>query len=68
MVRFYETVGQSHDDNDDVVELLYAVTYEEEGERKSFFVAVRALRTKLADGSAGWRILQTGGGVKPEGW
>ncbi len=68
MVRFYETVDQSHDDNDDVVELLYAVTYEEEGERKSFFVAVGALRTKLPDGSADWRILQTAGGAKPEGW
>ena len=55
MVRFYETVDQSHDDNDDVVELLYAVTYEEEGERKSFFVDVEALRMKLADGSADWR-------------
>jgi len=68
MVRFYETVDQSHDDNDDVVELLYAVTYEEEGERKSFFVDVQARRMKLADGSADWRILQTAGGAKPEGW
>jgi hypothetical protein len=68
-VRFYETAGQAHDDNNDVVELLYAVTYEgEEGERKSFFVDVSALRTKLADGSAGWRILQAGGGAKPDGW
>jgi len=68
VVRFYETAGQSHDDNNDLVELFYAVTYEEEGETKSFFVAVQALRMKLADDSAGWRIVQAGGGAKPPGW
>ncbi len=67
-VRFYETASQAHDGNDDLVELVYAVTYEEEGEKKSFFVGVQAYRTKLPDGSAGWRILQAGGGAKPEGW
>ena len=51
-----------------MVEQLYAVTYEEEGERKSFFVAVQMSRTKLADGTADWRIAQANGGVKPEGW
>jgi hypothetical protein len=68
MVRFYETAGQSHGGNDDVVESVFAVTYEDEGEKKSFFVNVQAYRTELADGSAGWRILNAGGGVKPEGW
>ena len=68
VVRFYETVSQWHGGNDDLVESLFAVTYEEGGEKKSFFVDVQAYRRKLADGSAGWRILQTKGGVKPEGW
>jgi hypothetical protein len=67
MVRFYETAGQSQDGDTDVVELVYAVTYEEEGERKSFFVGVQAMRMELADGSAGWRILQAGV-ARPEGW
>ena len=66
-VRFYETGNQAQDDNNDLVELLYAVTYEEEGEKKSFFVDIEALRTKLPDGSAEWRILQAGGGTKPGG-
>jgi hypothetical protein len=67
--RFYESTDQAHDDNNDLVSMLYAVTYEGgEGEKQSFFVNVQALRTKLADGSADWRILQTTGPVKPEGW
>jgi hypothetical protein len=67
-VRFYETANQGHGGNDDVVESVFAVTYEENGERKSFFVDIQAYRTELADGSAEWRILQAGGGVKPAGW
>ena len=65
VVRFYTVANQVHENNDDVVELVYAVTYEEEGEKKSFFVDIQTLRTKLADGSAGWQILQTAGGVRP---
>jgi hypothetical protein len=67
-VRFYETAGQQHDAESDYVELCYAVTYEEDGEKKTFFVVVPMLRTKLVDGQAGWRILQATGGVRPEGW
>jgi hypothetical protein len=68
VVRFYETVGQAHGDNEDAVGLIYAVTYEEEGEKKSFFVAVETQRTGLADGTAGWRMVQAKGGIRPEGW
>ncbi len=67
-VRFYDTAGQIRSDNDDQVEQLYAVTYEEDGERKSFFVAVRMSRPKLTGGKSGWRIVSAEGGVLPEGW
>lgn len=67
-VRFYQNAGQVHDNDNDQVEQLYAITYEEDNERKSFFVLVRMARRKLSNGNAGWRILQTEGGVKPEGW
>jgi hypothetical protein len=67
-VRFFDTVGQTRQDDDDVVDQLYAVTYEEEGERKSFFVAMQAVRHKLATGDAGWRIIRSEGGARPEGW
>jgi hypothetical protein len=66
-VRFYETADQTQDGNDDMVTELYAVTYEEEGEKKSFLVAVDLLRQKLATGEAGWCIRQTNGPVRPEG-
>ena len=68
-VRFYQTAGQAHGDADnDAVELLYAVSYDEGGERKSFFVGVDAARMKLATGGAGWRVTNASGGVRPEGW
>ena len=67
-VRFYQTSGQTRENNNDQVGLLYAVTYEEAGESKSFFVLVRLERRKLTSGEAGWRILGADGGVKPEGW
>jgi len=64
--RFYDTVAQSREDGNDQVELLYAVTFEEEGERKSFFVSILCERQRLADGTAQWRILNTAGGVRPQ--
>lgn len=69
-VRFYETAGQTHEnsDNSDTVTQVYAVTYEEEGEKKSFLVAVQMLRQKLPAGEAGWHILQANGPARPEGW
>lgn len=67
-VRFYQTVGHIRDNENDRVDQLYAVTYEEDNERKSFFVRVGAVRKKLPSGGAGWRILDAEGGVRPEGW
>ena len=65
-VRFYDTTAQGRDDTADHVEQLYAITYEEDGERKSFFVAVRMMREKDDDGKAGWRMLSAEGGVVPK--
>ena len=67
-VRFYDTVDQMHDAGREFIDQAYAVTYEEDGQRKSFFVAVRMARMKFVSGGAGWRILQTEAGVRPEGW
>ncbi len=68
-VRFYDTILQSRENNDDLVEQCYAVTYfDEDNEKKSFFVGVQALRTTLSDGRAEWRILRAEGGVRPPGW
>jgi hypothetical protein len=67
-VRFFDTAGQTRQDDNDVVDELFAVTYEEDGENKSFFVAIQAVRHKLATGEASWRITQAEGGVRPQGW
>ena len=44
-VRFFDTAGQTSGDREDVVELIYAVSYEEQGEQKSFLVAVQMVRS-----------------------
>lgn len=67
-VRFYRTESQTSDNKSDLVEQLYAVTYEEAGEKKSFFVLIRMLRSLLPNGNAGWRILQAEGGARPDEW
>jgi hypothetical protein len=67
-VRFDQIGGQSRSSNNDEVDLWYAVTYEEQNEKKSFFILVRALRSELKSGGADWRILQTEGGGRPRGW
>jgi hypothetical protein len=60
VVRFYETASQTQQDDNDLVEQVYAVTYEEEGEKRSLLVVVQALRTSFDDGTANWAILSTG--------
>jgi hypothetical protein len=69
-VRFYQTIGQTRRRNAERISQLYAVTYEEKNERKSFFVLLQMARTKLPGGGADWYIDidQSAGGVRPEGW
>jgi hypothetical protein len=67
-VRFYQIASESRENDNDQVDLYYAVTYEEQSERKSFFVLVRMVRERLSHGGAGWRIYQADGGVRPDGW
>ena len=67
-VRFYQIAGEASDGDADRVDQWFAVTYEEAGEKKSFFVRVAAERTKPTSGGAGWRIADASGGVRPEGW
>jgi hypothetical protein len=56
VVRFYKSGRLSQEDYGDLVEQVYAVTYEEQGEKTSFLVTVQAVRTKLDGGKAGWQI------------
>ncbi|MEN6557828.1 MAG: hypothetical protein ABFC54_06580 [Thermoguttaceae bacterium] len=66
--RFYQTASQTRSNTIDQIDQIYAVTYEDDGEKKSFFVHVQMVRAPAANGKAQWRILQTKGGVRPEGW
>lgn len=64
-VRFYDTVSQNTFNGNDQVEQLYAVTFEEAGEKKSFFVDVHTERIRLDTGVSGWRIVQARTGMTP---
>ncbi len=68
LARFYQIEAQQREKDADAVDLWYAVTYDEKGERKSFFVRMELTRTKQPNGTADWRILHLGGGTPPEGW
>jgi hypothetical protein len=63
-VQFYETGEQVHEGLNDMVVHVYAVTYEDDGEKKSMLVEVPAMRT-VANGEVEWRILQVKLADKP---
>jgi hypothetical protein len=67
-VRFCQAEGQRREKDADAIRLWYAVTYEETGERKSFFVHLELTPSKQPSGTADWRVLRLGGGARPEGW
>jgi hypothetical protein len=67
-VRYYQTLDQGSAGSQEWVRPIYAVTYEEDGARKTFFVAVVLERVRLDDGRANWRIAGVEGGIRPPGW
>ncbi len=67
-VRFYQTIDQTRGEALDQIAVCYAVTYDEQGEKTSFFVLLQLIHGVLPDGRADWRILQAQGGFRPEGW
>jgi hypothetical protein len=67
-VRFYQTAAQARNGDNDEVNQVFAVTYEERGERTSFFVVARMVRSRLGNGAADWRLVGADGGFRPEGW
>lgn len=66
-VRFYENEEVTGDRYRDVVKQVYAVTYEESGNEKTFFVRLRLERLHLDEGqAAAWRLGFSEGGVRPD--
>lgn len=66
-VRFYQTELQEQADGNDIVQLSYAVTYDDKGERKTFFVGLDVRRLKLSNDNHDWRIMNVAGGTRPAG-
>jgi hypothetical protein len=64
--RYCGTLVQDREEQKDIVILLYAVTYPEPPERKTFFVAVRAERQQPDPGRSDWQIAHLDGGVRPD--
>jgi hypothetical protein len=65
-VRLFATETSGRSGNYDQVDNVYAVTYEEEGQTKTFFVRLQMVRnTSTAEGPVQWRISSAEGGVKP---
>jgi hypothetical protein len=47
---------------------IFAVTYEDDGQTKTFFVKLYLQRLKQSDGRGDWRLLRAEGGIRPEGF
>jgi hypothetical protein len=69
MVRHYQTESVQSDGRQDLVEDVYAVTYDERGQKKTFFIKMSLWRSLRADmGPRLWRVQNPEGGYKPKGW
>lgn len=67
-VRYYASPMQSQGAGNDIVSLVYAVTFPEAQEKKTFFLKLVLERHRLAKPArAEWRILNSEGGVGPDG-
>jgi hypothetical protein len=68
-VRHYQTESSQTDGRSDLVEDVYAVTYEENGRQKSFFIKLNLWRNlKKEVGPRLWRVQSPEGGYKPKNW
>lgn len=66
LVRYYATEGQTSEPGRDTVIAIYAVTYEEEGQKKSFFIRLGLDRRKLPVGDdSDWFVASSRGGYHP---
>ncbi len=62
-IRYYDTEFQGHDDEGDVLRLVYAVTYGEAGRKTSFFLGLSLRRRVLAAANlVDWQVEGIKGG------
>lgn len=75
-VRFYQIDEQDRERDHDLVSPVFAVTFDEAGRKKTFFVRLKLERMRLTMRDAqkrkiafaDWRIHLVEGGVRPAGW
>jgi hypothetical protein len=68
-VRHYQTLRIEHGEYSEVVNMIYAVSYDDAGQKKTFFVGLRLSRLKEEAGSVvEWMMQGAIGGVRPEGF
>ncbi len=65
-IQYFDTQSQGWQDGHDVAYQVFAVSFADNGRRKTFFVGVNLERHELpATGKADWRIGSTEGGIRP---
>jgi len=67
LVRYYETDGQMSSGERDELFQAYAVTYDDAGKRKTFFIGLTLTRHHLDDGRAAWQIIDVHKDFTPYG-
>ena len=65
-VRYYSHAGVGESGDNEVAFPIFAVTYHENGEKKTFLVMLWLERLTLPDGRGDWQILRADGGIRPE--
>jgi hypothetical protein len=68
-VRYYDNEMAQTDGRIDLVKDVYAVTYEDQGKPKSFFIQMELMRAlKPETGPVEWRVSSHDGGYRPLTW
>jgi hypothetical protein len=68
-IRHYQTESVATDARSDLVENAYAVTYDEAGRKKTFFIKLTLWRNlNKESGPRLWRLQGPDGGYRPKGW
>ena len=65
-VSYICTFGQFRTNTEEIARQLYAVTFVDSGEQKTFFVAIELAPIRMDNGHVAWRIISTQGGVNPD--
>jgi len=65
-VRYYDTQRQWRENQSDMAYQVYAVTYEERGRKKTFFMGLVLARHELVNTrKAEWQVSSSEGGIRP---